>query len=75
MKILIRDLHQLNALIARNGYSKRQFSEIAGISAPMLVQITNGIRNPSPPTAKRIADALSVGWDELFEIHMEAVAQ
>lgn len=68
MKIKVKNIEQLNKLIIMKGFSKTQFGKEIGLSQPMIVQITNGDRNPSPRTAKRVCDVLDCEWSELFEI-------
>jgi len=68
MKIRIKNSIRLNELIIMKGFSKTDFGKEIKLSQPMTVQITNGDRNPSPKTAKRIAEVLECEWTELFEI-------
>lgn len=73
MKIKIKDSQQLNELIIRKGFNKTDFSKCIKLSSPMTIQITNGNRNPSPKTAKKITDALEVEFDEIFAIDIPVV--
>lgn len=68
MKISVKNPDRLNELIIMKGFSKVDFGKEISLSQPMVVQITNGDRNPSPKTAKRIAEVLECEWSELFEI-------
>ena len=68
MKIRIKDVTHLNELIIMKGFTKSAFGKKIELSNPMTIQITNGDRNPSPKTAKRIAEVLECEWTELFEI-------
>lgn len=68
MKIRLKDAEHFEELLIRNGFSKRSFAEAAGIGQVTALQICNGDRNPSPPIAKKIAEALKVQWDDLFVI-------
>ncbi|GAC42263.1 helix-turn-helix transcriptional regulator [Paenibacillus popilliae] len=68
MKILVKDLKQLNRLLVLNGYSKRSFGLVLDVSATTMSQICNGKRNPSPKVAKLICDELAVSFDDVFEV-------
>lgn len=68
MKIQVKSVDHLNELIIIKGFSKTDLGKKINLSIPMTVQITNGDRNPSPRTAKRICDALEVSFDAIFEI-------
>jgi DNA-binding Xre family transcriptional regulator len=68
MKIKIKSTEQLNELIIIKGFSKTELGKKINLSIPMTVQITNGDRNPSPRTAKRICEVLECEWSDLFEI-------
>lgn len=47
------------------GLSQKQLGEKLGLSASMIGQWENDLRNPKYETLKRIADALGVVWTEL----------
>lgn len=49
---LIRDLRE------KRGMTGAQFADTCGLSPQHLSDVERGRRNPSPPVAKRIADAL-----------------
>ncbi|THF83712.1 helix-turn-helix domain-containing protein [Cohnella fermenti] len=68
MKIRVKDTDRLNTLLIMKGFNKLDFSKQIGSSHPMTVQITNGDRNPSPRTAKRICEVLECEWSDIFEI-------
>lgn len=68
MKIQVKNTHFLNELIIRKGFSKNAFSKAAQLGQPTVVQISNGTRNPSPSSAKKIVEVLGVEFDEIFEI-------
>ncbi|PCH30445.1 transcriptional regulator [Campylobacter sp. 1] len=68
MKISLIDTRSFNELIIKKGYSKNELSRVAQVSQPTIVQISNGTRNPSPGTAKRISDVLGVEFDDVFTI-------
>lgn len=48
------------------GLSQKQLGEKLGLSASMIGQWENDLRNPKYETIKRIASALNVGWRELI---------
>jgi transcriptional regulator with XRE-family HTH domain len=52
----------------RKGWTRRQLARAAGIGEVTAQQIYAGKRNPSPPVAKKIVDALDVEFDEIFEL-------
>lgn len=66
MKILPKI--QIDMLLIKKGHSKRSFARSFGFSEATIIQVCNGTRNPSPKTAKAIADALEVDFDDIFEI-------
>ncbi|WP_160045715.1 helix-turn-helix transcriptional regulator [Paenibacillus sp. USDA918EY] len=68
IKVKVKDLERLNELIIMKGFSKTALGKEIELSQPMTVQVTNGDRNPSPKTAKRICEVLECEWSELFEI-------
>ncbi len=71
MKIRIKDIVEFNELIIRRGLTKNALGKKAGISSPMIVQISNGIRNPSPPIAKKICNVLEIKFDDIFTIEKQ----
>lgn len=68
MKIKLKDTRSFNELIIKKGYSKNRLSKAAELGQPTIVQISNGTRNPSPVTAKRILEVLGVEFDDVFKI-------
>jgi transcriptional regulator with XRE-family HTH domain len=52
----------------RKGWTRRKLAEEARIGEATAQQICAGRRNPSPPVAKKIVDALGLEFDEIFEI-------
>lgn len=62
---------QLNELLMRKGLTRKAFAEVAQIGLATATQICNGNRKPSPPTAKKISNALDVEFDEIFYIQKE----
>lgn len=70
MKIQPR-IDTINELLIRKGLTKRGLANIAEIGHATVIQICNGNRQPSPPVAKKIVDALEVDFDEIFLIAKE----
>jgi len=68
MGVVIKDLEKLRKRIIVKGFSQQAFGKHIGISQPYTVQLIKGKRNPSPQTAKKIADALDIKFDDLFDI-------
>jgi len=56
------------------GYGLRAFARKIGMSSAYLSQLESGDRNPSPETAKKIVEAIGVGFDDLFLIVSESSA-
>ncbi|CAM3861819.1 helix-turn-helix domain-containing protein [Alkalicoccus chagannorensis] len=73
MGVVIKDPAFFEKLLVMNGYSKREFSRVSGISYFMVFQMTKGKRNPSPKTSKLICDILNVDFDELFQLVYEDI--
>lgn len=61
-------LDRLTEIMYRKGLTRRGLARAAGIGEVTAQQICNGQRNPSPPVAKKIVDALDVDFDDIFEI-------
>jgi DNA-binding XRE family transcriptional regulator len=61
-------VEQINELLIRKGLTRRALASVAQIAQATAVQVCNGSRNPSPPIAKKITDALEVEFDEIFSI-------
>lgn len=74
MKIVVKNVESFNIMLIRRGFSKRRFAKTAGVSAPLINQISNGVRNPGPETARKISEALQVEFDDLFTIVKSPVA-
>lgn len=70
MKITLKEPHEFKALLAVKGYSQRSFGRSLGVSESYSSQIVNGVRNPSPKTAKKITDLLEVEFDDIFLINL-----
>ncbi|MBS3909199.1 MAG: helix-turn-helix transcriptional regulator [Actinobacteria bacterium] len=52
----------------RKGLNQTELAARAGITGGFMSQIERGIYRPSPRTAYRIAEALEVGFDEIFSL-------
>jgi DNA-binding XRE family transcriptional regulator len=66
--IVLKSKSALNQKLIKNGFSKRGFAKEYGLAEATFIQISNGKRSPRPQTAKKICEALKVGFDEVFEI-------
>ncbi|OKP82844.1 hypothetical protein A3844_23025 [Paenibacillus helianthi] len=67
MKAVIK-AEKLTELMFRKGWTRRQLAKSAGIGEVTAQQVCNGQRNPSPPVAKKIVDALGVEFEDIFEL-------
>lgn len=54
-----------------NGFSQRSLARAAELSDTTVNHVINGLRNPSPATAKKICDALDCGFDDIFFIEKD----
>jgi transcriptional regulator with XRE-family HTH domain len=68
MHIRLKDRSSFEKMLMINGHSKRSFAKEAGVSNPFLIQVVSGKRYASPRSAKKIADALNVPFEEIFFI-------
>lgn len=68
LKIKLKNARSFNELIIKKGFSKNSLSKATKLGQPTIVQISNGTRNPSPFSAKKIVDVLGVEFDEIFKI-------
>lgn len=59
---------KIKHLRVKKGLSLRDLSQKTGIAFSTLSLIENGKTSPRPKTAKAIADALEVDFDEIFKI-------
>lgn len=66
------NIQKLIASRIRQGLSQYGLSKKAGICKQGVSRIENGL-TPSPRTAKAIADALGVEFDELFSISVDTI--
>lgn len=66
--IAIVKTDRLAQLMFRKGWTRRALAKASGIGEVTSQQVCSGKRNPSPPVAKKIADALGVEVEEIFDI-------
>ena len=64
--LIITKTYELKSRIIKAGFTGKSFAEKAGISQSYIVQILAGRKNVSPPTAKKICDALQCSFDDIF---------
>lgn len=48
------------------GFSQTELSRIARVSKTLICQIETGERNPSPGTARKLCEALTVDFEDIF---------
>lgn len=53
------------------GYDLSDLSNLIGVGISYLSQIVNGKKVPSPKLAKKIADALEVEIEDIFEFELK----
>ncbi|KHL95405.1 hypothetical protein QW71_12915 [Paenibacillus sp. IHB B 3415] len=68
-------MEKLTELMYRRGLTRRQLAKSAGIGEVTAQQVCNGQRNPSPPVAKKIVDALGVEFEDIFELTSDRTDQ
>lgn len=68
MKISLKSTSFFNELLIKKGFSKNGLSKVSDVSQTTISQISNGVRNPSPLTAKKLVNVLDVDFDEIFTI-------
>lgn len=51
----------------RLNLKQEEVADAVGVSRPYYCQIENGVRNPSPPKAKKIALVLRTNWTYFYE--------
>jgi len=56
--------------MAKNGLNQRSLSSASGLNASTISNFLNEKHSPSPNSARKIADALDVNIDEIFEIRV-----
>ncbi len=54
--------------MARKGLNQSSLSSASGLNASTISNFLNEKHSPSPNSARKIADALNVNIDEIFEI-------
>lgn len=57
----------LEARRTEKGYSKAALARAVKISPPSYWQIEHGKTNPTPTTAKKIAEVLGFDWTKFYE--------
>ena len=57
---------RIQELLSERGYSRKQFSELTGITEAALCRYINGQREPKAITLSVIANALNVSIDQLL---------
>lgn len=62
---------EIRAEIARNGFNLKGFAKYSDVSTSYLNMILNGHYKPSPKLAKKMADALNVSIEDLFEVEIK----
>lgn len=67
-KVVIRDVEALEDAIIKSGRTARSFAAEIGLSSAAFPYMLSGKRGVSPKTAKKIADGLSLGFDDLFDV-------
>lgn len=68
MKILKVDGQKLCELRIKQGHTCRSLSEKAGVHYSIISRLEENATSPRPINAIRIAEALGVSFDDLFEI-------
>lgn len=69
--VAVVKVNQLSEKMFRKGWTRRELATQASIGEVTAQQICSGKRNPSPPIAKKIVDALGCDFSEIFEIVIE----
>lgn len=59
---------KLAELRIRKGISIADFAKKVGVSKESIYSIEKGRFNPSPSTAKKIAEELDVSYDDIFSL-------
>lgn len=67
MKVIAKT-QNLTGLLYQKGWTRRRLAEVAKINEATAQKIVSGQRNPSPPVAKKIVDALEVSFEDIFEV-------
>lgn len=70
MTILINNKKLKKAMFIK-GFSLTDLAKEIGVGVSYLSQIVNGKKKPSPKLAKKIADALEVEVEDIFEFELK----
>lgn len=70
MKIKLRDSEKLKRLLLIKGFSQGQLASDINITVQHLNAVVNGKQSPSGRIAKRIADQLEVGFEDIFFVEV-----
>ncbi|CCJ33059.1 helix-turn-helix domain-containing protein [Caloramator australicus] len=62
------NVKRIKEIRIKKGWTIRDLGERAGINYAIVSKLENGKSSPRPKTAKAIADALEVDFDEIFKI-------
>jgi DNA-binding XRE family transcriptional regulator len=65
---LLTDRKALAVARIKAGLSQTELSKRANVSKTLICQIETGDRNPSPGTARKLCEALSVDFEDIFFI-------
>lgn len=60
--------NKVEQLRIKKGWNLRELANIARVSFSCISKVEKGESTPRPNTAKAIADALEVEFDEIFKI-------
>lgn len=52
----------------KKGLTQRALANKAGVTQSTIFSLENKKTNPTPTTAKKVCEALDVGFDEIFNI-------
>ena len=59
---------KLSGLRIRLGMSVKELAEEAGVTRQAIYALESGMMRPNPATAKKIVEALSIGFDDIFSL-------
>ena len=59
---------KIKELRIKRGWNIREFGEKSNVNFSIISRIESGKSSPTPRTAKAIADALEIEFDEIFKI-------
>ncbi|EMC0291638.1 MULTISPECIES: helix-turn-helix domain-containing protein [Staphylococcus] len=68
---VLTNSHNFKKAMFLKGFNLSDLSNKAEISSTYLSQIVNGKKTPSPKLAKKIADALDVDIEDIFEFEIK----